>query len=65
MEVWSEYVKVTAPLAVWVDKLQALEKAYMKYLLPQLRLFKVRPQMLKVTWLKKCYNFFSYLLHNY
>jgi hypothetical protein len=39
-EVWSEYVKVTAPLAVCLDKLQAEEKAFMGCLLPQLRLLK-------------------------
>lgn len=40
IEVWSEYVKVTAPLAACLDKLQAEEKAYMGCLLPQLRLLK-------------------------
>uniref|UniRef100_UPI00358E8F2E uncharacterized protein n=2 Tax=Myxine glutinosa TaxID=7769 RepID=UPI00358E8F2E len=40
VQIWSEYVKVTAPLAACLDVLQGEEKAYMGCLLPHLQVLK-------------------------
>ena len=40
VQIWSDYVKVTAPLAVCLDTLQGEDKAYMGCLLPHLQVLK-------------------------
>lgn len=64
VKVWSEYVKVTAPLAICLDVLQGEETTYMGDLLPHLQLLKDSlKEMSTDESIVHAKNLVAYLLH--